>query len=227
MNTPIKFLIVLVLMLSSFPVTALACPSIDGIIDQNCDGDLRISFTGDSIAAGVGGTGGGYTRVVARRFSSARVHRFATPGIRSQALFARLRRTINSGTPAKASNSLLSADYVFVDVGRNDYWDDRPPAFTIRNIMRIRRLLENQGELKGSGMPQVIVATMVPNNRSYQRPFVDELTRRLLRRGILTIDFHRMPRQFISGDGLHPNQQGYVRLGRMINRYLNKNFRAE
>jgi len=227
MRQQIRFFSLLAICLISFPLNALACPAIDNIIDTNCDGQLRISFVGDSIAAGVGGTGNGYQDIVGRRFSSARVHDYATPGIRSQALFARIRRTINSGKPARQSNSLLSADYIFVDVGRNDFWDDRPTTFTVRNIMRIKRFLEKQGERKGLGSPEVIVATMVPNNRSNQRPFVDEISRRLSNRNIPVIRFDRMPRPFISGDGLHPNQQGYVRLGRMVNRYLNRNFRAE
>ncbi len=48
----IRALFLLLVSIMFFTVEAMACPDVEGLVDVNCDGEMKIMAFGDSITAG-------------------------------------------------------------------------------------------------------------------------------------------------------------------------------
>jgi len=221
-------LIMVVVLGGIYPSQAAACPLVGRFVDYNCDQLYKIAFVGDSIVVGVGdslyGSHGGYPLRIQKRFSTSRVVNLGVPGVTSLRLYQLLASGLRPGTPSPLKAQLRSADIIVIDVGRNDYWQKVPPGMVVRNIFRIAGLLRSQ-LFKNGVAPLVVVATMIPNARSCQAPYVSEINSLLLRYrfphlpGYLRFD-RDMSTSLLGGDGLHPTSAGYERMAKIAAHYL-------
>lgn len=203
---------------------ACACSLIDGIVDYNCDGVLKIAVTGDSIVRGLKdpektSKSGGYVLRIQEQLPDAQVINMGVPGINSLQLLSGLMHGSLRGL--QVSKSLAGVDYILIQVGSNDYWAGFQPQATVRNIGRIKAYLE-QYVAEHSGLaPIVMVATPPKTARLVQRYFItyleDLLTLPSTAKELnVVVRFDRLGTDILSFDQIHPSGAGYTKMARMV-----------
>ena len=208
-------------LLLSLASQTLACPNVLDLIDYNCNQKIKIMVTGDSIPAGYGDKIiGGYVTRVKRNFVSRKVTfpNIGVPGITSARLLRNFKRDINKSSIIKRTKRI---DVAIIDVGRNDYWDGTPPSYTVRNIRRLKKFLKNNLENKYGVAPLVLVAALIPNNRSFQRPFINAVNKRLFALENNLVRFDKLNKNLIASDGLHPSPRGYRKMTELFTNFIN------
>ena len=185
-------------LLSSFwlvlPLSALACPDIDGLADLNCDGRVEIICFGDSITYGEkDATGAGYPgRLEDSNFPHAVIRNFGKPG----------EDTPNGrNRAAQKFAAYSSSDYSIILEGVNDFFDATHSASNTRNnLQSMLRSAANTGS-------KASLATLTDIRRSNQQGWVNSVNSAI--RPYTTIDFFALGKGIISSDNLHPNGDGY------------------
>jgi len=217
----------LLVLLLACPAAASACPLIDGLVDSNCDGILKIGFAGDSFVKGTGDKselGGGYVSRIALHYPNAVVVKYSQPGAESGLLLSRLMRRVPRMKSGPAEKNLYDSDILIIDVGRNDFWRDNNPATTIGNIARIVKYLTSELAKRGSTAPVIAVSTLAPTTRSIQAPFVSAVNALLTTSRKKTLPVYLrtdlIRSSLISPDGLHPNSLGYEAIAEIIKTYI-------
>jgi lysophospholipase L1-like esterase len=173
-----------------------ACPLIDGLLDNNCDGRLVILAFGDSITYGVQDSSRlGYPGRLNLLFPHATMVNLGKPG----------ERTSSGRNRAPQKFALYpDADYVIVLEGVNDYFNPlRNAAGTRSNILSIVRSGANIGAIS-------LLANLTAIKRSYQVSWVSSVNSAI--RPYRNIDFYSLGTSIISSDQLHPNGSGYQRM---------------
>lgn len=200
------------------PVVALGCPDIDGLVDYNCDGEIRVAITGDSIVRGVGDEKlFGYPGRLERLLPAITVSNIGVPGITC----ARLRRDFmqNLAKGRITTKKTRDIDYFVIQCGTNDYWNRQPASFTTREIRRLKKYLERELQTLYGVSPIVVSATLPPTKRAFQNPFLSEVNQLLRKRKKaygLQLFFDRFDESIISDDLLHPNGRGYQQMARYV-----------
>ena len=178
---------------------ALACPTIDGLADVNCDGKLKILAFGDSITFG--------RRDFAYTYNSVRR---GYPG-RLRLLFPNA-TVINSGVPGENSyygkkriKSVLAkvkrADYVIILEGVNDYFSPvRSPSLTRAHLLSMVRAAQATGAV-------TLLSKLTPVDRVGEYQWAQSVNEAIA--DITTLDFSGLTLNLLSYDGLHPNGKGY------------------
>lgn len=213
----------LFVLIFSFCSSSAACPLIDGLVDINCDGVLKISATGDSIVRGTGDKDGnsnnaGWVFDLQQYFPTARIPNVGVPGTTSQELRRLfLRHLIPGDVTYKEMNG---ADYVLIEVGTNDYWNKKPVDVTVQGIKRLIDTLRDF-YLENLQIPEPIfvVATVPQSKRSFQNPFLLSLDKALLKKKEslnVRILFHTLGTGIISKDLLHPSPKGYTKMAEVV-----------
>ncbi len=221
--------LILSILACAFPSSLLlACPTIDGYVDYNCDGQIRIAITGDSIVKGVGDERelGGYPGRLENKLNVI-VENIGVPGASARQLLRDYKRNIDRGK--RTTRKTKNLDYLFIEVGTNDYWDyrnrDTAIGLTPRNIRRLKDYLETKLAEKWNVAPLVVVSTLPPVRRDYQQPFinsVNKLIRKQRRKLNLKVFFDRLPQNIIGEDNLHPNAKGYQQMAKVVKRTYKK-----
>lgn len=220
MKTAIAFILSLVITACGNSNAVAACSLIDGQVDYDCNGKLKMVFLGDSIVYGIKGTpAGGYVSRLKGRFPRAELVNNGIPGITSLQLLANLKQ-------GKYSN-ILQADYVFVAVGTNDYWSKVSPSYTANNIKRITDQIRSMYSFSGLNSPIIKVMTLTPTTRSYQKGFVASVNASIRQYGLTGPDMSTLPTYQLDSDGLHPNSSGYNTLAYTVYAYINGIIRTE
>lgn len=213
------------------PATA-ACPAIEKVPDYNCDGKVVVVFFGDSVTTGygdeeIGNKEGGYIARAEKILPQVEFINLAEQGERSPYLMEKLTTAFSprpSGLYAKIYQSLLIADYVVLDVGRNDHWYRNAPAWTIANL-RYSASMITAGVKKAKKQPPLIVTPnfTVPD-RDSQREWVRSLNRLLLRANADTaptdLRLDQLELTLLRYDKIHPTSPGYAKLASILTRYL-------
>lgn len=217
----------LVLLALATPSVVFGCPLIDGLVDSNCDGVLKIGFAGDSFVKGVGDRselGGGYVTRVAELFPSAVVVSYPQPGVPSGILLSRLVRKVPRMGSGPANRNLKDTDILIIDVGRNDYWEDRNPPATVGNIRRIVKYLTAELSKHGEAPPVIAVASLAPTNRAFQAPFISAVDSLLIKQTSASLPVYvrmeKLRSSLLSRDGLHPTALGYAAMSQIIKSYI-------
>ncbi len=214
------------LLLVFVPFSTAACPLIDGMVDFNCDGQIRIGITGDSIVKGVGDEKGlGYPGRLAKKILSAAFENIGVSGTTPRRLRRLFIRNLPKGKVTTEKSSDL--DYLIIEVGTNSYWDEEPASLTVRDIKRLKKTLEEKLEEMFSVAPLIFVSTLPPVRRDYQQPFIDQVNQLLLKKKKklnVRIRFDKLPVNIISDDNLHPNAKGYARITKIVKRKVLKLF---
>lgn len=213
------------------PSLALACPKIDGLIDYNCDSRLIIGVTGDSFVAGVKDKAGdatygaGYVNRLRKKYPNATVATYGVPGVVSGPLLAKLKKRVPKMNSYPANLNFRDADYILVDAGRNDYWENAEPGETVKNIARIVKYLREELGKGTHVAPQIWVSTLAPTKRSFQRSFINTVNYTMLKYKGKTIPVYVRPDKYmkesqISSDGIHPKTEGYSKMAEIIETFL-------
>lgn len=194
-----------------------ACPRIGGLVDFNCDGVHKIVVTGDSVVRGVGdlrnNNNGGYVKRIARKLKKSQVINLGMPGFQSGQLLMTLKQKLRSHRTNKIQTQLADVDLLIIDIGRNDFFTGDPVSFTIRNLKRMVRFLRIQLGTGSKTPPDIMIATLIPTKRGFQRPFIEELNTMLLEMTSddlpVNLRFDMLEPEIISVDGIHPDAEGY------------------
>ena len=218
----------LLVLFCTFPSFSYACPLKGNLIDRNCDQQLRINATGDSIVSGRGDeindNRGGYVKRLSSRFRSAQVQNIGVSGITSMDLLQGYITNLSKEKVGKTKKKIEACDYLIIDVGRNDYFSKVEPGITVRNIARIVKYLRNYLRKTSQAEPVIGVATLLPTTRAYQKPFVDEVNRLLLKFNSKALPVHlrfdRVSPDLISEDGLHPTSAGFSVMTEIVTRFI-------
>lgn len=186
------------------PDLAHACPTIDGVVDTNCDGRLVIVCYGDSITAGRGDSAGlGYPGRLKLLLPNATVINLGVPGEDSYAG----RRRAATALPR------YNADYTIILQGINDFfYKNRKPVAseTRNNLLEIKRIAESTGS-KG------VLASLLPVNRTDQGPWPVQVNNSIAPQ--IEIDFFSLGKRILV-DSLHPGALGYSQMAHRVRDYL-------
>jgi lysophospholipase L1-like esterase len=220
--------LIITLALAVLPaVQASACPTVDGLIDYNCDGEVRYVFIGDSVVFGRGdsrfGNKGGYVRRLRSRFPNVTMVNLGKPGFTTAQLFRWFKGQF-ARTSTSTHRSSVNADAIFIDVGRNDFFDDKSAPVTQKNIRRLVDYMRTNLGVELGVQPIITIATLLPTTRGAQQPFIDDVNKELLKRSSSTfpvrLRFDRFPSSIIDIGGVHPRSQGYDRIAITMRNYL-------
>jgi len=194
------FLVAFSLVSSAIPRVSWACPDIDGLLDINCDQQLIIITFGDSITFGIkDSTGLGYPGRLNQIFPSAIVINLGDPGERTPTGRSRAAQSF-------AANA--NADYIIILEGVNDYWlANRSSSSTRNNLVSMKNSGLNTGAL-------TLLANLTQVRRSFQQPWVSAVNSQI--NSIREIDFFSLGQGIISGDLLHPNNNGYQTMANFL-----------
>jgi lysophospholipase L1-like esterase len=225
----------LVLFLSANVVglsVAAACPQVAGLTDYNCDGKAVVVVLGDSLVSGVGDATndnqGGYVLRTQARFPDATVVNQGVPGLRTLTLLKNLRRAFANALTSKLAQDLLEADLVLLDLGRNDRWNFEPPAATLRNLKRLRQIIQSSVPRNGGVAPLVVTAVLMSPNRGSQSPWVKELDALILKSHAVEypadLRFDLVSKRLLQPDNIHPTSKGYVAMAKVFIAYLLKEY---
>lgn len=221
------------LLLAAAPQLAHACPQVGKLPDLNCDGKASVVVIGDSLVFGTGDTKndnqGGYVLRAQERFPEVQFVNQGIPGLRTQQLLGRIRKAFNSAADSPLANSLVEADLVILDLGRNDRWLFGLPEAALRNIKRARELITNKVQALGYTQPLVVTAVLMYPNRGSQGPWVKELDALILKSGTpeypADLRFDQVSKRLLSPDNVHPTSKGYAAMAEVFIKYLLNNFK--
>ena len=223
--------LLLVAFLSSIfiAVPSSACPLINGLIDYNCDGQIKILFTGDSYAKGFGDkaltdTNGGYALDVAQELGSVVVTNLGVAGATAGTLLNAFKSNLIKGKLLTTSRAEF-ADIIIIDIGRNSYWRGHPPRVVIGKLRRLVKFLRQFFVENYFSEPLIAISTNANIKRSFQQPYIDELNKAFRKAKSknfpLYLFFDKLKaKSVISGDLLHPHSRGYKRLSKIVLKFI-------
>jgi len=194
---------------------AHACPKAAKLIDFNCDSVQRNAVTGDSIVRGVVDDLGldGYVGRLGANLPNAEVLNIGVKGITSRHILQAFKSNLRPRKNGTTFNKSRATDIFIIAVGVNDYWAGTPPEKTVTNIRRLVKFLRARIRALSGAAPYIAIATLAPNGRVFQRPFVAAVNSLLLKLNSPTfpvqVRFDALPEKILSEDLLHPNGLGY------------------
>lgn len=208
--------------------SAIACPTIGGLIDFNCDGKHRVVATGDSFVVGIGDDKlqpeGGYIVRLKEHFPDSELVKLGLRGATAQGLLAFYKQLFVKQPKSKIARQLGYADVLIIDIGRNGYFSEDTPEFTATAVRRLAKYLEIEIKKRFKYAPIIAIATEAPTTRGYQRSFVADLNDVLLASQTSSmpplIRFDLLDPSFISWDGLHPSSAGHRELARYVAEFV-------
>lgn len=207
---------------------AFSCPLISKIPDFNCDGEIVISVIGDSLVYGYGDTRndgkGGYVTRAARKLPTVDFDNLGIAGLHTSTLASIVTQAFNDEDYQSFKTSLLKADYVILDLGRNDRWDFGEPAATFARLKSIRSSIRKKVATAGNTPPLVVTAVLMLPNRGSQGPWVKVLNKLILdsdsKSNPANLRFDLVSKRLLSTDQIHPTSKGYDALSRQFTKYL-------
>ena len=211
------------------------CDGLYNIPDVTCDKEVRIVVLGDSIVAGVGderygNSGGGYIRRTGALLPGVAIAGVGTSGQNSLQLYQIVKSTLSGGAMRpRLKGTLLDADIIVIDIGRNDWWrvyrKPNPPVNdTFARLNRLQRYLRDEITTKTGRTPIVILSRLLLPNRTGQGAWVGRLNARLKRGSSLqlpaTLRFDLISKSLYNNDQLHPTAVGYDVIAEYFRQYL-------
>ena len=216
------------LLTSLSAVSAYACPAINGIVDFNCDGVVKIFFVGDSFVYGFGDTinknKGGYVTRLAKALPNVSVERYGVQGLRAVTLVKTATDTFSAAKPyPEFRKSLDEADIIILDIGRNDRWLRGAPSKTYRDLERITTIITNGVKSDTGFAPLIVKSVLMLPNRGSQGPWVSDLNTLILGKSTDALPgdlrFDLVSKKLIGSDQIHPTSAGYTAIAKTFMDY--------
>lgn len=207
--------------------SSFACPSVGGLPDINCDGSARVVVVGDSVVYGTGDVRnngrGGYVLRIAKKFPGASFDNRGTPGEEARRVLGVVQDAFTGLGDTTFATSLTEADIVIIDIGRNDWWKFLPAKATLRNLKRLRALIQNEVNTVTGHKPLVIMAQIMGANRTGQGTWVAELNQYIAASNKLgtpaDLKFSSVSKRLLI-DRVHPSSLGYDAIAKILYSYL-------
>lgn len=219
-----RFLLILLL----FPTIVLSCPLIGGLPDFNCDQKMNVVVIGDSFVYGIGDTvnknKGGYIVRAQNKLPDITITGLGVPGLQTPSLIKSIKAAFKNDKITKLKTALMTADYVVLDLGRNDRWFFGEPLDTLKNLKAIRTLIRRNVAKEGGVAPFVVTSVLMLPNRGSQGPWVKALNVHIRDSDSVSapanLRFDLVSKRLISSDQIHPTSKGYDSLARVFVKYL-------
>lgn len=231
-RTPPLLFLALTISLSLTSAPLYACPKVNGYSDFNCNQAVDITILGDSLGFGFGdsknGNKGGYVLRSSRKFPNINFDNQSKSGQRTFELLGAVTRAFKGESQERElRNSLLNADVVVLDLGRNDRWLFGTPEATFRNLKRIASIIKSKVAAETGVAPLIVTAVLMLPNRGSQGPWVKALNEIILRSNSRSapadLRFDLVSKRLLANDQIHPTSEGYNALGKTFIAYLQKN----
>ncbi len=198
--------------------------------DFNCDQTVHFVLLGDSLAYGFGdtknGDQGGYALRAQAKFPNLTISNLGEPGLRTLQLILKIQRAFKRNSHSPFKEALLSADVVFLDLGRNDRWLFGEPLEAYRNLKRIASMIKSSVQKAGGVSPLVVKAVLMLPNRGSQGPWVAALNDLIKASNSLNfpadLRFDTVSKRLLSFDQIHPTSKGYAALASVFIKYIKK-----
>lgn len=228
-----RFAIICFVLLNLAPGSAHACPTIDGLIDYNCDQKIQIGVLGDSFVFGTGdnktGSKGGYIGRLAKlpQFKNAQIIGMGLPGYSSYEILLEVKRSLASSRTNRLKRSLSDLDILVIDMGRNDFFQEISPSQTVTNLQTLLKVIEQRVGHGANIAPLFAVSRLAltsPSSRPLQRVFISKVDSTLKKKSSssfpVRVGFDALNTRFLSKDGLHPSPSGYAQLATILDTFL-------
>lgn len=215
------------------PLTVAACPTIDGLVDYNCDQKIQIGVLGDSFVFGTGdkktGSKGGYVGRLAKlpQFKNAQIIGMGLPGYSSFEILIEVKRSLASSRTNRLKRSLSDLDILVIDMGRNDFFQEISPSQTVTNLQTILKVIEQRVGHGAKIAPLFAVSRLAltsPSSRPLQRVFISKVDSTLKKKSSpsfpVRVGFDALNTSLLSKDGLHPSPSGYAQLATILDTFL-------
>ena len=208
--------------------SAQAWPYSYRLLDINGDCKVVGVVVGDSFSAGFGDSAerGGFVERAARVLPKIDLIKMGFPGLETSDLLQKIEKELTGDSITPFKRSLARADFVVLDLGRNDRWNFGEPEASARNMWRIQKALRKK-IFQFSGVPPVIVTSllMLPN-RGSQGPWVARFNEIIAshntNRFPADLRFDLVSKRLIGSDQLHPSPEGHAALGEVLSTYIKK-----
>jgi lysophospholipase L1-like esterase len=212
-----------------------ACPLIGGQVDYNCDQMHKVVVIGDSVVRGIGdlanGNQGGYVLRLQKKFKKSVFVNMGKPGYSTERIFSELKSKLAKHNKNSTKEALKDADLIFIDAGRNDYFEETPPGTTVKTLERIVALLREDFQNREETVPVIKIATLLPTTRAYQRSFIGDVNNLLIEMNSDAIPvrlyFNLLDESIISVDGIHPYSNGYAVIAKYVTAVLKGGLKEE
>lgn len=217
-------------------IYAQDCPKVGRYHDRNCDGEIRIVFTGDSLVFGIGDSAnknkGGYVLRVGKKLKGVIVDNLGVPGIASDELLALIEAGFSDSPTKKEkafADAILKADVVVIDLGRNDYFrEDRERTIeeTFGYLRDINSYIKKAVSDNDAVAPYVVQAVLMQPNRTDQGIYIKALNSLIFRSNSSNfpadLRFDSVSKRLLSSDQIHPTPKGYDAIARVFVQYFDK-----
>lgn len=217
----VRFVKILIVLLITLNISA--CPKINGMVDYNCDGEIIITFLGDSFVSGFGDKPNylGYVGRFALVNPYIKVNKIRKFGLTTPQLLKFVKSSFRYKDAAY--DKFRESDFILVDAGRNDKWLGIEPSETANNVLRCATTIRDSSRQFAMN-PFVAIARMPKTTRVLQRSFISDVNRTFDRyqkgNKINILSFSNMPTSGLSYDNLHPNRGGYIYMYETVDNYV-------
>lgn len=223
------------LLLILIPSVAFSCPLIGGQVDHNCDQMHKVVIIGDSIVKGIGdlenNNRGGYVLRLQKKFKKSLIVNLGMPGYSTARIYSQLKSRLDKRNKNSIKTAIKDADVIFLDAGRNDYFEEFEPGMTVKNLEQIVGVLRNDFAKRDEVAPIIKVATLLPTTRAFQRSFIIDVNKLLIEFSSdnlpVRLYLNLISDTVISNDGIHPYSDGYKVIANYLSLVLKGGLKEE
>jgi lysophospholipase L1-like esterase len=209
---------------------AFGCTVIDGLLDFNCDQELRVAVLGDSFVAGVGDSvnrvNPGYLGRLNKAFPDITFLNHGDSGAMAREILRKVSKTLYGSPESQLYISLTTADIVILDAGRNDRWLFKEPSETYGKLVRTCSTIEREVQRIKGIAPLCIISVLMLPNRGSQGPWVADLNDLIVAGNTLSrpsdLRFDQVSKRLLGSDQIHPTAEGYKALAEVLKTYLRR-----
>jgi lysophospholipase L1-like esterase len=160
------------------------------------------------------------------RFPELTLRNFGVQGLMTRELVLDLEQAFEGRGDSVLAEALIKADFVILDLGRNDRWLFGEPAVAVRNLKRAQALIKSKVNALTGTSPLVITSVLMLPNRGSQGPWVKALNELIQRTNSKSapadLRFDLVSKRLLASDQIHPTSKGYTALAQTLVSYLLK-----
>ncbi len=208
--------------------SAHAWPYSYKLLDLNGDCEVVGVVVGDSFSAGVGDNpeDGGFVKRAAGVLPKIELVRMGFQGLETLDLLKKIEKELRQDVNTPFKRALARADFVVLDLGRNDRWNFGEPEQSARNMWRIQKVLRKKIFQLSGVHPVIVTSILMLPNRGSQGPWVatfnEIIASHNTSRFPADLRFDLVSKRLIGSDQLHPAPEGHAALAEVLSEYIKK-----